>query len=98
MFLIDMAFDDPARIPAELTDKHRQYLADKYVDGTLIVGGPKVPRTGGLIISMHADRTDLTQLMQNDPLVQAGLASYSVTEFVPAMATKDYASLLEAAR
>lgn len=95
MFLVDMTFIDPARISPEKTAAHRVHLADEYAKGTLIFGGPKIPRTGGFILSAHSDRADLENLLQNDPLVLAGLARFDITAFNPVMATHAFAGLLD---
>lgn len=94
MFLVDMIFTDVNRITPELTALHREHLEKEYGSRNLMFGGRKVPRTGGLILSRHVNVEDLTAVLESDPFVKSGAASYTITEFVPVMAAEDYADVL----
>lgn len=94
MFLVDMQFQDLAKITPELTAQHRSYLQQQYQSGQLLFGGRKVPRTGGLLISRHASAAELQQVLEADPFRLSGAVSYTITEFVPVMAADEYANLL----
>ena len=60
----------------------------------LMFGGRKVPRTGGIIISQHISEHELKQILDLDPFVKSGAVSYSITEFIPVMASKAYQNIL----
>lgn len=94
MFLVDMQFTDLEKITPELTDAHRAYLAAQYQNNQLMFGGRKVPRTGGILLSMHQDKAELVAMLEADPFQQSGAVSYSITEFVPVMAAPRYAEML----
>lgn len=94
MFLVDMNFIDIDKITAELTNQHKAYLEQEYQSNKLLFGGRKVPRTGGVLISQHATVHELRQVLDADPFIQSGAVSYSITEFIPVMASKDYAQAL----
>ncbi len=94
MFLVDMHFTDLEKITPELTDAHRAYLAAQYQDNQLMFGGRKVPRTGGILLSLHQDKAELVAMLEADPFRQSGAVSYSITEFVPVMASPNYAEVL----
>ena len=94
MFLVDMQFTDLEKITPELTDAHRAYLAAQYQNNQLMFGGRKVPRTGGILLSMHQDKAELVAMLEADPFRQSGAVSYSITEFVPVMAAPNYAEVL----
>lgn len=94
MFLVDMNFNDMSKITPELTDLHRNYLAKEYKANNLMFGGRKEPRTGGIIISKHSNKGELVSLLESDPFVQAGAASYFITEFIPVMASEAYEAVL----
>ncbi|AVX04367.1 hypothetical protein MXMO3_01842 [Maritalea myrionectae] len=87
MFLIDFHFNDLDALTPERTAAHRKHLGAAYEQGDLMFGGPKVPRTGGIILSTHATEAALRTLLDTDPLVQAKLASYTLTEFTPILAS-----------
>lgn len=94
MFLVDMQFTDLEKITPELTDAHRAYLAAQYQNNQLMFGGRKVPRTGGILLSLHQDKAELVAMLEADPFKQSGAVSYSITEFVPVMASPNYAEVL----
>ncbi len=94
MFLVDMQFTDLEKITPELTDAHRAYLAAQYQNNQLMFGGRKVPRTGGILLSLHQDKAELVAMLAADPFMQSGAVSYSITEFVPVMASPNYAEVL----
>lgn len=94
MYLVDMSFTDMAKITPELTDKHKSHLEQEYKKNKLMFGGRKVPRTGGILISQHANEQELIQVLNSDPFVKSGAVSYSITEFIPVMASKAYANII----
>jgi len=94
MFLVDMNFTDMKNITPELTLKHKNYLEGEYKSNKLMFGGRKHPRTGGILISCHESEQELKQVLSLDPFIQSGAVSYSITEFIPVMASKDYAHLI----
>jgi uncharacterized protein YciI len=94
MYLVDMSFTDMAKITPELTDKHKNYLEQEYKSNKLMFGGRKVPRTGGILISQHESVRELKQVLSSDPFVKSGAVTYSITEFIPVMASKDYKNIV----
>lgn len=94
MFLVDVTFVEGKEITEELTAQHRAYLSTQYQQGILMFGGRKQPRTGGVLISRHQDTESVVALMNQDPFITAGVATYTVTEFVPVMASEQYLDLL----
>jgi uncharacterized protein YciI len=59
-------------------DAHLAYLEAGFEDGSILVSGPK-PGTGGGIIVVKSD--DIEKFCKDDPLVQAGIQEYRITEF-----------------
>jgi uncharacterized protein YciI len=59
-------------------DAHLAYLKTGFADGSILVSGPK-PETGGGIIVAKCD--DIEKFCKEDPLVQAGIQEYRITEF-----------------
>lgn len=94
MFLIDITFNNVENISAELTQAHRNYLQRFYDEQILLFGGRKVPRTGGIMLAQGIDKTRLHSLMDEDPLIAKGYASYTIIEFHPVMAGLEYRTLL----
>ncbi|QQX81058.1 hypothetical protein JK628_04070 [Shewanella sp. KX20019] len=94
MYLVDMSFTDMEKITPELTAHHKSYLEKEYKLNKLMFGGRKVPRTGGILISQHASEYELQQVLNSDPFVKSGAVAYSITEFIPVMASKGYESII----
>jgi len=60
-------------------DAHLKYLKSGFENGSILVSGPKAGNIGGGIIVLKFN--DIDAFCQNDPLVQAGVQEYRVTEF-----------------
>ncbi|WP_391090951.1 YciI family protein [Vibrio sp. NH-UV-68] len=94
MYLVDMNFTDMSRITPELTEQHKKYLEGQYESGLLMFGGRKVPRTGGILVSAHRTKESLLEVLESDPFVASGAVSYIITEFVPVMASEEFAGIV----
>jgi len=95
MYLIDFQFANLPALTSEITQRHREHLAQAYESGELLFGGPKSPRTGGIIISRHSSRDDLEILLQSDPIIRLGLASYTIVEFTPVLMAQDMIPIID---
>lgn len=62
---------------------HRAFLEQAYRDEKLLVSGPQVPRTGGLIVARVKTREEVDQLIHADPFYQEKIADYELIEFQP---------------
>ncbi|SFB74401.1 Uncharacterized conserved protein YciI, contains a putative active-site phosphohistidine [Flexibacter flexilis DSM 6793] len=83
MFLISLTYKkDLQELDAHLP-AHSAFLDKYYQAGKLIVSGRKVPRTGGIILAHQLTRTELEQILTEDPFYTNGLADYEITEFTP---------------
>ena len=80
MFIVSIEYIRPlAEIEAALPE-HIAYLERYYRAGLFLMSGRKQPRT----ILMQADsRGQVEQTIAEDPFHRAGLAEYSITEFLP---------------
>ncbi len=83
MFLILTKYVKPlSEVDAHVT-AHRTHLAKYYADGKLMMSGPQQPRTGGVILAHNLTREEVEGFMQADPFTIAGVAEYTITEFLP---------------
>jgi uncharacterized protein YciI len=94
MFLVDMTFTDMNKITPDLTSKHKHYLEQEYQSNKLMFGGRKVPRSGGILISQHENKDLLELVLKSDPFIISGAATYTITEFIPVMASKGYENII----
>ena len=85
MFIISLTYLKPAEEIDALLAKHREYLREQYDNGMFLMSGRMVPRTGGVIIATADSKADIEAVIELDPFNEAGVASYTITEFVPTM-------------
>ncbi len=72
-----------AEIDANL-EAHRRFLDEGYAAGYLLASGPRVPRTGGIILAHALGVGELRDFLDKDPFIKAGVAQYEILEFTPA--------------
>jgi len=88
MFIINFNFIKPLEEVNKYTESHRNYVAGQYEKGKFMIGGPKVPRKGGIVLSNLSTEEEVVEILSKDPLISEGLAEYSLTEFSPVMSTE----------
>lgn len=81
MFLIELTYLVPWEEVLNHVVEHRAYLGRYYEAGKLLVSGPKVSKTGGVILSLQKERSEVDAMLVEDPFFINGVAHYSVTEF-----------------
>jgi uncharacterized protein YciI len=81
MFLILDNYKVSIQEVERVTQAHRDFLDEAYRAGKLLISGPKIPRTGGVIIACVKTRGEVDELIQADPFHQQGIADYEVFEF-----------------
>lgn len=84
--------------PLEAVDRwlpaHRDYLQQRYAEGSFLLSGRREPRTGGVVLATAPSRAALDALLDEDPFHREGVAEYEVVAFVPTMAAAGLAGLL----
>ena len=81
MFIILLSYKKPlSEVEAHIA-AHRVFLDQGYQNNIFIASGPKVPRTGGVILARLPSRADVEALIQQDPFYQEGIADYEIIEF-----------------
>lgn len=81
MFVIMVNYIKPlSEIDAHL-EAHRRFLDEGYAEGCFLASGPRVPRTGGVILAKAASTEELKAFIKKDPFNRAGVATYDIVEF-----------------
>ncbi len=80
-FVVEIIYKAPIEKIEELTPIHREFLQTGYKAGMLLVSGPKVPRTGGIVIAKANTMEELAEFFKNDPYSLNDVADYSFIEF-----------------
>ncbi|MFT5420336.1 MAG: hypothetical protein ACI9D5_001080 [Candidatus Endobugula sp.] len=89
MFLVSISYEKELSEVDQIIDDHVVYLKKYYALGNFLLSGRKVPRTGGVILVKASSREELNAIVAEDPFTIAGVASYTVIEFVPTMSAKE---------
>lgn len=85
LFVVDLEYVVPMEQVEPLIEGHMAFLEDCYGKGLFLASGPKVPRTGGVILAQSTSRAAVEELIKGDPFHQAAVARYTITEFMPRM-------------
>lgn len=85
LFVVDLHYIAPFEDIDPLIDDHVVFLEENYAAGRFLASGPKVPRTGGVIIAVSSSREAVEACLKDDPFHKNGVAEYTVTEFNPSM-------------
>jgi uncharacterized protein YciI len=90
MYIIELTYKVPVeQIDAHMTE-HVKYLDKYYQKGVFIASGRKDPRDGGLIFAKAGSRSEVEQIIQEDPFNQQGLADYRIIVFKATKKIKAY--------
>ena len=68
---------------------HIQYMASFLAAGKLMIGGPFLDDSGGMMVYRAGDQAEAETIAQNDPAVQNGLLHVVVRPWLIAMSSID---------
>jgi len=87
MFIILLTYLKPLTEVDAYVAAHRDYLTQGYEQGLLLASGPRLPRTGGVLLSASDDFSSLKNFFTKDPFMLNGIAQYEYIQFNPVKAT-----------
>jgi uncharacterized protein YciI len=82
-FIVEVIYKAPLEKIDEALEEHREFLQDGYDRGILLMSGPQLPRTGGIIIARANSMEELAAYISGDPFNKKGLADYQYIQFDP---------------
>jgi uncharacterized protein YciI len=85
MFIVMLTYQRPLSEIDALMSRHAAWLKRHYASGLFIASGRRIPRVGGIILARSGDMAALEAVMQDDPFVKQGAATFEVIEFTPSM-------------
>jgi len=95
VFVIELIYKaDLARIDAHMK-AHVKFLQKYYAAGNFLVSGRKVPRDGGIILSVGKSKADIEAIMREDPFCAHGLADVRIIEFRASQRADDIQERIE---
>jgi uncharacterized protein YciI len=81
MFVIELNYKVPlTEIDAHMA-AHVAFLKKYYAAGNFLVSGRKIPRDGGIILAVGANRQQIEAIIEEDPFFAHGLADFRIIEF-----------------
>src|SRR5579859_5774637 len=83
MYLLLIQYRQPLERIDPLIPAHNAYLDKYYAQGTFIVSGRRIPRTGGVILANIASEEEMQRITAEDPFMVAGVAQYEAIAFTP---------------
>jgi uncharacterized protein YciI len=75
--------------------EHVRFLNKYYAAGNFLVSGRKMPRDGGIILSIGKSREEIEAIVREDPFHQHGLADFRIIEFRASQKAKDIQRRIE---
>jgi uncharacterized protein YciI len=81
MFVVLLNYTKPLEDVDEHMGAHMAFVRKCYTAKVFIVSGRRVPRTGGVILARAPSKEDLVEIMDKDPFVKNGVATYEIIEF-----------------
>lgn len=82
-FVVEIIYKAPIEKINEIRDRHRAFLDTGYKQGVILMSGPQVPRTGGIIIARGNSMEEIDSFFSNDPYRKEKAAEYRFIEFTP---------------
>jgi uncharacterized protein YciI len=81
MFIIELIYKTDLRAIDAHMAAHVKFLKKFYASGHFLVSGRKIPRDGGIILSVAKSRAELETIVREDPFHIHGLAEFRIIEF-----------------
>ncbi|NRD78006.1 YciI family protein [Bacillus sp. BRMEA1] len=95
MFIINLTYKAPIEKVDEAREEHIKFLQKYYAQSIFLASGPKVPRSGGIILAQEVSRVELETIIQEDPFWIKQIAEYEIIEFSPTMQASALSGLLK---
>lgn len=95
-FLIFIRYKQPLEVVEQHTPEHREYLKTQYAQDRLLMSGPLVPRTAGVLWGQAPEKENILEMMKGDPFYIHGVADWEILEFDPVMFAESLRSVFEA--
>jgi len=94
MFVVSIDYTVSFEKIDPLINEHIEFLNKYYEKGLFVVSGRKEPRTGGIIIIKNAQRDEVDRIIIEDPFYRENVATYTITEFIPAAVAEGFEALI----
>jgi len=96
MFVIFLKFSDNKVKAKDFMEEHNAWIKQGIENDIFILAGSLQPKAGGCIIAHNIDRTDLEQLIAQDPFVKQKVVFAEIFEVNPSIANEKFSDFLTA--
>ncbi|MDM9625842.1 YciI family protein [Rhizobium sp. S152] len=79
MFILSLTYVKPNEEADKHMEPHMAWVKEGYAKGWFQASGRKVPRTGGVILSLGT-RAEIEAYVATDPFTVYGICEYEITE------------------
>ena len=94
-FVVEITHTAPLEAVKAVVDRHRAYLQKGYDAGLLLMSGPQVPLTGGLVVARAESLEAIQAYFAQDPYALEGTSKHRFIEFNPVKHTAALAAWVE---
>lgn len=95
MFLISLTYIKSLDEIDKYIDEHILFLDKYYALHKFIFSGRKNPRIGGVILAYNLSRTEIEDIIKEDPFHKHNIAEYEIIEFLPSKYAAGFESFVE---
>jgi len=81
MFIVELTYKKPLEEVEKHVETHRVFIKAGVEAGHFMMAGPKVPRTGGIVIADFKDLSTCQAYFQQDSFYQFDMADFKFIEF-----------------
>jgi uncharacterized protein YciI len=85
--VVVLTYVKPLNEVDSLLPAHVEWLKKGYAEGLFLTSGPKIPRSGGVILAKCDDTEKLKNYLNQDPFQQSGIAKVELIPFEATMTT-----------
>ncbi|MFN7038869.1 MAG: YciI family protein [Alphaproteobacteria bacterium] len=90
MFIISIIYKVEIEKIENFLEEHKNFLDEYFAKNIFVVSGRKTPRTGGIIIADNISKTEINDIIKQDPFYINDLAEYEIIEFIPTKFNQHY--------
>ena len=93
IFVISTTYTKSLEEVGKFRLEHFNFIQKNIDAGKFMAGGRQNPPTGGLILAYNVTKSELEEILKEDPYYKNNLIETVITEFTPALLDKDFEKL-----
>ncbi len=94
MFVIILSYIKPIAVIDALRPAHLEFLDKYFAKDIFLASGRQTPLKGGVILAASALRSEIEQIITEDPFYIEKVANFEIIEFTPGKLNKNISRLL----